>query len=43
VLKPNMVIAGKKSAREPGAVAEATLRCLKRHAKRGAGHRIPVG
>jgi fructose-bisphosphate aldolase class I len=33
VLKPNMVIAGKKAAaRAPAAaVAEATLRCLKRH------------
>jgi fructose-bisphosphate aldolase, class I len=33
VLKPNMVIAGKKSSRQASAaqVAEATLRCLKRH------------
>jgi fructose-bisphosphate aldolase class I len=33
VLKPNMVISGKKAARRAGpeAVAEATVRCLKRH------------
>ncbi|MGD0501314.1 MAG: class I fructose-bisphosphate aldolase [Steroidobacteraceae bacterium] len=33
VLKPNMVIAGKKSAKKspPGQVAEATLRALRRH------------
>ncbi len=33
VLKPNMVIAGKKCAAQasPGQVAEATVRCLKRH------------
>jgi fructose-bisphosphate aldolase, class I len=33
VLKPNMVIAGKKSPRQAGPqeVAEATVRCLKRH------------
>ena len=33
VLKPNMVIAGKKSAKKsaPEQVAEATLRTLKRH------------
>ena len=33
VLKPNMVISGKKAANRapPEAVAEATVRCLKRH------------
>lgn len=33
VLKPNMVIAGKKCAKQPGpqAVADATVRCLLRH------------
>lgn len=33
VLKPNMVISGKKAAKRAGpeAVAEATVRCLKRH------------
>ncbi len=33
VLKPNMVISGKKAANRapPGAVAEASVRCLKRH------------
>ena len=33
VLKPNMVISGKKAAKRaaPEAVAEATVRCLKRH------------
>ena len=33
VLKPNMVISGKKAAqpRRPEVVAEATVRCLKRH------------
>ncbi len=46
VLKPNMVISGKKRPRNraPEQVAEATLRTLKRHVPLGgAGHRVPVG
>ena len=46
VLKPNMVISGKKCAQKatPEQVAEATVRTLKRHVPvRGARHRVPVG
>ena len=47
VLKPNMVMAGKKCARKghpPEQVAEATVRTLKRHVpSRGSGHRLSVG
>jgi fructose-bisphosphate aldolase class I len=45
VLKPNMVMPGKKSRQKssPEQVAEATVRDLKRHVPLGgARHRVPV-
>ena len=46
VLKPNMIISGKKAANRAGPeqVAEATVRVLKRHVPPAVpGHRVPVG
>ena len=45
VLKPNMVIAGKKSAKKasPEEVAEKTVKCLKDCVPATvAGHRVPL-
>ena len=45
LLKPNMVIPGKKCARQASVqeVAIATIRCLALRAPSGSRHRIPVG
>jgi fructose-bisphosphate aldolase, class I len=45
VLKPNMIVPGKKSPKQASVeeVAEKTVRVLKLRAGGGAGHRLPVG